>query len=180
MKNLILVFAAAIMIASCTKQASNQLATEAEKPVKEKMTVAELKVRTGIDLIKAWEESTLPNGFVARVNKEKKPAPSDAVVLAWASMSLTSTNNGDGTVTHTWVLPPDPNWSAMQHTDLLTADGSMDFSTVFSFANYYQYSWFLAGLPYITSATYPDIGGYYRVWATDLSNNVFVSVPTNP
>lgn len=178
------------LITSCNKQVADLPSEPVSKVRIEKTTVGEARVKYGIDLIKAWEISTLPEGFVARVSKGRKPKDEDAVTLTWGSTTLNSVDNGDGTVTHTWTLPADPKFSAMQHSDGANTDGTIDLSTdaqgefnatgVFSFANYYQYSYFLAGQPYVLSFTYPDVGGYYRQWATDMLDAVFVSNTTNP
>lgn len=179
-----------LLITSCNKQQTDVPAEPVSKVRYEKTTVEQARIAYGIDLIGNWEKSTLPAGYVARVTKGRKPKNEDNIVLAWGVVNLTSTDNGDGTVTHIWDLPANPNFSAMQHADNALPDGTIDLTTnpqgefnstgVFSFANVYQYSYFLAGQPYVLSATYPDIGGFYRFWATDTGQLVYVSATTNP
>lgn len=188
-KQLLIILITLFAFVSCTKD--HNVAQIAVKINKELTTVEKLKVNYKIDLIKIWEETNISPDVAGRLAaKGKKPQAQDAITVWFFDSTLTSINNGDGTITHTWVLPANPNFSFIQHSDNALSDGSIDLTVdaqgnwnstgVFTFANYYQYSWFLAGQPYITSFVSPNYGGYYRFGATDLSQNVYISYTTHP
>jgi hypothetical protein len=141
MKKLTLVIAMMMLVAlSCTKQASNQLAT---------MTVEQLKVKTGIDLIAAWD---IQFGAMRGTPNVKRPNKNDAVTLvegsfAWDGGSFTTVDN--------------PKFAGVNNQTLIT-----------SACNWFFYE---GGSAQTLTCGNSTGSGQIMAWYTDWNNNVYRS-----
>lgn len=147
MKQLLLVFAVLLTLASCDKQASNQLA-------KEEMNAEELKARYGIvfDDLSYGQEA-------ARNNKPKANA---VVVVVWFN-DLTLTESG-GVLTTS--ISPNAVWAGVQKfVDTTTVEGAV------SVCNWNY--WFAASDGSETCNTTGT--GFYRSWTSDANYDVHIS-----
>lgn len=148
MKNLLLVIAAAIMFASCEKQASNQ-------PAKISMTAEELKAKYAIELPGIdYSNST------ARNNKPKANA---VTVVVWENDLTLSESSGLLTTT----ISPNAQWAGVQKfIDISTVDGAV------SLCNWFY--WAPPG-PAATKTCNANGSGFYRSWCSDFDYNVHIS-----
>lgn len=160
MKKLTVVFAALVMIlTSCTRQAEQPAASTVETvttkaPVK--MTVAQFKISTGIDYIKAWEQATASGVAM------KKAKPQNTTLL-----TVTEDLAISGSVSCT--TSPNAEWGGIQR--FLAIPLANDGAT--SLCNF---NWsYTAPAPSMDCPTTEP--GVYRGFTSDHDYNVHLSPP---
>lgn len=149
MKNLIAVFVViATMFASCTKQASKELASE-------KMNGVEFTKKYGIEL--PYLDYTTSN-IVARGKKQKAEAVTFSVL---ADLQLTES----GSVLTT-TISPDAEWGGVQRfVDMTTNDGAVSVC---------NWNWSYTQAP-ATMNCNSNGTGIYRGWTSDHNYDVHLS-----
>jgi hypothetical protein len=109
MKQLLLVIAAIITLASCNKASKKPLA---------KMTIAELKTKKGIDLIGDWDKANSPTSRA----KPKAPRPNEATLVTIRyelPINITGTTITGGVSENAYTA------GGQKFTDTTIVDGAM-------------------------------------------------------
>jgi PBP1b-binding outer membrane lipoprotein LpoB len=152
MKKILIVLVAALTFASCSKKEVEPNPFTATKPSKETMTVAQVKAKLGIDLIKDYDENIVSEA------RGKRPKENVIVVVWYNDLSLTLSGT-----TLTSTVSSNAQWASFQKfIDTTSNDGA-----VASCPKYYS----TPGSAPATESCEASGIGYHRFYTSDFGYN---------